>query len=259
MLIQPSAVGDGKQRGKSIEDLNLPPLSRKQPASRCRWRPARRSVGWSGAFVEHSLKQEGFWQTVFVELQKRGLKQMLIVCSDNLTGIDQALAVNYPSAEHLPCVVHQIRSSLQHVPWIHRAAVARVMKGIDQTPSYESAELALAEFRQEYQSRYPEIVHQSEVFLPRIASMWNYSPGLRRMVYTTNPQENINRQVRNLTKNRAQMPSIDSAMRLLTLVLRDINERSLSWERARPDWTAIVRELHIHFVAALPNQWGPRS
>ncbi|MDB5033106.1 MAG: transposase [Chlorobi bacterium] len=184
---------------------------------------------------------------------------MLIVCSDNLTGIDQALAASYPSTQHLPCIVHQIRSSLRHVPWAQRAAVARAIKGIYQAPSYESAELALAEFRQEYQSRYPAVVHQWEIFLPRIAVPWSYSPGLRRMVYTTNPQENINCQVRKVTKNRSQMPSIDSAMRLLTLVLRDINERSLSRDRARPDWTGIVRELHIHFAAALPEQWGLRS
>lgn len=200
-----------------------------------------------------------FWHTVLVELTKRGLKQILIACSDNLNGLSDTLASVYPQTEHLPCVVHQMRSSLSYVPWTQRKAVARQLKSIYQAPSYESAELALATFKQEYQSRYPEIARQWEVFLPRIAALWNYSETLRRIVYTTNPQENVNRQVRKVTKNRSQMPSIDSALRLLTLALRDIHNRAISSERARPDWTKIVRELHIHFPAALHDQWGLRA
>jgi putative transposase len=200
-----------------------------------------------------------FWHTVLVELNKRGLKRILIACSDNLNGLSEALSVVFAATEHLPCVVHQMRSSLSYVSWTHRKTVARQLKTIYQAPTYESAEMALAAFKQEYQSRYPEITRQWEAFLPRIASLWSYSDTLRRMVYTTNPQENVNRQVRKVTKNRSQMPNIDSALRLLTLALRDIHNRAISSERARPDWTKIVRELHIHFPTALPDQWGLRS
>lgn len=200
-----------------------------------------------------------FWHMVLVELNKRGLKRILIACSDNLNGLSEALAVVFAATEHLPCVVHQLRSSLRHVSWTQRKIVARQLKAIYQAPTYESAEMALAAFNQEYQSRYPEISRQWETFLPRIASLWIYSEALRRMVYTTNPQENVNRQVRKVTKNRSQMPSIDSALRLLTLALRDIHNHAISAERARPDWTKIVCELHIHFPTALPEHWGLRS
>lgn len=200
-----------------------------------------------------------FWHTVLVELTKRGLKRILIACSDNLNGLSDALTAVYPATEHLPCVVHQMRSSLKYVPWAHRKNVARQLKRIYQAPTYESAEAALAAFSQEHQSRYPEICRQWEAFLPRIAALWSYSDTLRRMVYTTNPQENVNRQVRKVTKNRASMPNVDSALRLLTLALRDIHNRAVSGERVRPDWTKIARELHIHFPSALPAEWGLRS
>ena len=112
-------------------------------------------------------------------------------------------------------------------------------------------------FSAKYPSEHPGIIAQWRELLPRLADLWTYSQSLRRLVYTTNPQENINRQVRKVTKNRGALPSISSALRLLTLVVRDIDNHAAE-RQLRPDWSLIVKELHIHFSQELPQEWGFR-
>lgn len=197
-----------------------------------------------------------FWQMVLNELRSRGVDDVLFIASDDLSGLDTAIATTFSRAEHIPCVVHQVRNSLKQVGAKARKEVAAALKPIYTAATIEAAELALEQLDERYAGRYPAIVQQWRQLLPRLGVLWTFSKELRKMIYTTNPQENINRQVRKVTKNRGAMPTIDSALRLLTLVLRAIDQRAQ--ERARPDWPAILRELHLHFGARLPNHWGCR-
>lgn len=208
---------------------------------------------------DHSLghgESASFWHTVLNDLRTRGVEDVLIIASDGLAGLEQAIEAVLPKAQHIPCVVHQLRNALAQVGAQYKKVIAQDLKTIYKAPTYEAAELALNAFEQKWSDRYPSIVRQWRLLLPRLSVLWTFSPALRKMTYTTNPQENINRQVRKVTKNRGVMPSIDSAMRLLTLVLMNIDRRAK--ERARPDWPEILRELHIHFGNRLPEFWGSR-
>lgn len=210
---------------------------------------------------EHSPghgESASFWASVLMDVRNRGVGQILMACSDGLTGLPEAIASVYPTAKHMPCVVHQVRSSLSKTNWKERNAMAGALKNIYAAATYQMAELALDELRQRYHLRLPHVVEQWQQLLPRLADLWRYSPDLRRMVYTTNPLENINRQVRKMTKTRGAMPNIDSALRLLTLVLHDIDRKSVEKPNRRPDWSRIVQELQIHFPGMLPDDWGLR-
>lgn len=200
----------------------------------------------------------GFWQTVLLELQQRGVEEILIITTDGLTGLEQAVAAVYPRAEHIPCVVHLMRSSLASVGAKAKREIAGALKQIYQAPSYEAAEAAFESFKERYGLRHGLIVRQWQQAMPRLAVLWNYPPELRQMVYTTNPQENINRQIRKVTKNRGLFPSIDSALRLMTLVLIDIDRRAGDTRRHRKDWQRIVEHLHIRYAGRLPEGWGLR-
>lgn len=196
------------------------------------------------------------WHQVLVELEKRGLEDILILCADGLAGLEDAVASVYPQARFQPCVVHIMRASMRRVPWSERRGVARELKKIYQAATYEGAETALENVRTLYEKRYPGVVRQWTTALPRLSDLWNYSPVLRKLVYTINPIENVNRQIRKVTKNRGVMPNPDSALRLMTLVLTRIDGRSK--KRMRPDWTRIAQELTIHFPGRLPEDWGLR-
>jgi transposase-like protein len=203
-----------------------------------------------------AAESASFWHQVLVSLEKRGLADILILCADQLTGLETAVASVYPRARFQPCVVHVMRSALRHVPWSERKKVARDLKTIYQATSYELAEEALDTVCTLYGTRYPGLVRQWTAVLPRLGDLWHYSAPLRKLVYTINPIENINRQVRKVTKNRGVMPNPDSALRLMTLVLRRIDERNQ--KHARPDWPRIAQELAIHFPDRVPENWGLR-
>ena len=208
---------------------------------------------------EHSSghgESASFWHMVLNELTSRGVADVLFVASDDLSGIDRAIETAMPRALHIPCVVHQLRNSLAQVGAQAKKELAHDLKRIYSAATYEAAELALEELQQKHQTRYVSVVRQWTLLVPRLAVLWTFSPSLRKMIYTTNPQENINRQVRKVTKNRGVLPSIDSALRLLTLVLRQIDRRAQ--ERSRPDWPTILRELHLQFGDRLPENWGTR-
>lgn len=198
-----------------------------------------------------------YWHTVLEELRSRGVEDVLIATSDALSGLDLALETVFPRAQHIPCIVHQMRQSLKLVGSQQRKQIASELKKIYQAPSYEAAELELAEISARHADRHPRVIKQWRDLLPRLTVLWTMSRALRKMVYTTNPLENINRQIRKVTKNRSVFPNIESALRLLTLVLMRI-DRGAKERRARPDWTPIVNELHIHYGERLPHNWGQR-
>lgn len=198
----------------------------------------------------------GFWATALNELIARGLRDVLFIASDALTGLEEVIAAAFPKATHIPCVVHQVRSSLKQVPWKSKREVARALRAIYAAPTYGEAELALAQLEETWGDRYPRIIAQWEQLLPRLKVLWTYSKPLRKMIYTTNPQENMNRQVRKVTKNRGVLSTPDSALRLLTLALRNIDRKAR--ETTRADWQAIVAELHLLFPDRLPSDWSIR-
>lgn len=197
-----------------------------------------------------------FWHQVFIELEKRGLEDILILCADQLAGLEEAVGSVYPQASFQPCVVHILRSGLRRVPYAERREVARELKRIYQAATFEQAEAALEHVGDLYGKRYPALVRQWTSVLPRLSNLWHYSAPLRKLVYTINPMENQNRQVRKVTKNRGVLPNTESALRLLTLVLTRIDTRNQT--RIRPDWPRIAQELTIHFPDRLPENWGLR-
>ena len=199
-----------------------------------------------------------FWHRALVEMRGRGMEDALIVCADGLTGLEEAVGAAYPRARFQPCVVHMVRASLRQVSYKERSAIAAGLRAIYKAPSYEAAGLALQKFAKEWGHRHPGVVAQWEANLPRLLNLWDYGKGLRRLVYTTNPIENTNRQVRKVTKTKGSFPNVGSALRLVTLVLRDVDAKAQGKKSARHDWIRILAELHIHFSDRLPKQWGYR-
>ena len=205
---------------------------------------------------ESPAESASSWHQVLVELEKRGLADILILCSDQLAGLEAAAASVYPRARYQPCVVHILRASLRRVPWAERKVVAGEIKRIYQAATYEQAEAALEALDEQYGRAYPSLIRQWRGVLPRLSSLWQYSTPLRKLVYTINPMENLNRQVRKVTKNRGVFPHAQSAVRLASLVLMRIDRKQGA--RVRADWPRIASELAIHFPDRIPEDWGFR-
>lgn len=176
-----------------------------------------------------------FWAGVCAELANRGVRDVLIVCCDGLTGFPEAIEATWPQATVQTCVVHLIRTAMRFVSYSQRKKVATALKPIYQAADAETALVELDEFaKSELGQQNPHTVaafrNAWERFIPFLA----FPPMLRRVIYTTNSIESLNYQMRKIIKNRGHFPSDESVVKLLWLAICTIEDkRSREREKQR--------------------------
>jgi putative transposase len=170
-----------------------------------------------------------FWTGVLTELRNRGVRDVLIVCCDGLTGLPDAIAAVWPKAIVQTCVVHLIRNSLRYASWKDRKAIATELRPIYTAPTVEAAEQALEAFAaSEVGARSPAVVDAWRRAWTEFIPFLDLPPEIRRVVYTTNAIESMNYQLRKVTKTRGQFPNDDAAYKLIYLGICDIEARTTS-------------------------------
>lgn len=179
-----------------------------------------------------------FWAGVCAELANRGVKDVLIVCCDGLTGFPEAIEATWPDSLVQTCVVHLIRTAMRFVSYGQRKAVAAALKPIYQAADADAARAELERFEaSELGQKNPHSVlafkNAWERFIPFLA----FPPMLRRVIYTTNAIESLNYQLRKVTKNRGHFPNDEAVTKLLWLAICNIEDkraREREKERGRP-------------------------
>ncbi len=167
-----------------------------------------------------------FWAGVCAELANRGVKDVLIVCCDGLTGFPEAIEATWPRATVQTCVVHLIRASMRFVSYKDRKAVAAMLKLIYTAATVEAAEAALLEFQDsELGRRYPATAQTWLNAWERFIPFLEFPPELRKVIYTTNSIESLNYQLRKIIKNRGHFPNDQAVIKLLWLAIRDIEDK----------------------------------
>lgn len=185
-----------------------------------------------GIWVQQSEGAK-FWAGVCAELANRGVKDVLIVCCDGLTGFPEAIAATWPESIVQTCVVHLIRASMRFVAYGQRKAVAAALKPIYQAPDEAAARAALEEFAASaLGAKNPNTVRVFEDAWERFTPFLAFPPMLRRVIYTTNAIESLNYQLRKVTKNRGHFPSDDAVVKLLWLAICNIEDKRAR-ERAK--------------------------
>ena len=200
---------------------------------------------WIGEAEAEGAK---FWLRVLTELKNRGLKDILIACCDGLTGFPDAIQAVYPQTQVQLCIVHLMRNCLKYVPWKDKKQVAADLKPIYQAATIEEAERALDAFSQEWDDLYPAI---SQIWLrhwEHIIPIFDYPMAIRRVIYTTNAIESLNRSFRKIIKTKAVFPDEESVFKLLYLSMKNIIKK---WNRPIRDWTAAAS----HFAILFPERF----
>lgn len=190
-----------------------------------------------------------FWLGVLSELKHRGVDDVLVCCVDGLTGFPEAIGAVYPHAWVQTCVVHQIRSSVRYVSYKDRKAVCADLKKIYTAIDRDHAEDELLAFAEKWDGRYPMISASWTASWEHIVPFLAFPADLRRIVYTTNTIEALNRQIRKHVKTRGSFPTQDAARKLLYLTITNAQQ---NWRRAY-NWTAALAALKIHFGDRLPD------
>ncbi len=176
-----------------------------------------------------------FWASVCAELANRGVKDVLIVCCDGLTGFPEAIAATWPEATVRTCVVHLIRSAMRFVSYQDRKAVGAAIKPIYQAANEHGALTELEAFEATpLGKKYVTAVNAFRTAWDRFTPFLAFPPALRRVIYTTNSIESLNYQLRKVTKNRGHFPNDMAAVKLLWLAICDIEDkRARDRERER--------------------------
>ena len=160
-----------------------------------------------------------FWLNNFTEMKNRGLKDILIACSDNLTGMSEAISAVYPETEHQLCIVHQIRNSLAYVSYKDRKKVAADLKLVYGSVTEDEALSALSDFDLKWGKQYPHITKSWQNNWGNLVVFLQYPEVIRRIIYTTNAIEGLNSQLRKVTNNKRVFPSDDSVFKTLYLTI----------------------------------------
>jgi putative transposase len=179
-----------------------------------------------------------FWAGVCADLANRGVRDVLIVCCDGLTGLPEAVEATWAAATVQTCVVHLIRASMRFVGYGDRKAVAAALKPIYTAINAAAAEDALEAFAAgKWGQKYPHAVATWRSAWERFIPFLAFPPELRRVIYTTNSIESLNYQLRKVTKNRGHFPNDDAVVKLLWLAICDIEDkraRQRAKERGKP-------------------------
>lgn len=185
-----------------------------------------------------------YWLHVLTDLKNRGVKDILIVTSDDLPGIQDAISAVYPDTEYQGCVVHVIRNSLKYVSYQDRKEFSRSLKSVYKAPTEEAALASLDAVREHWAGEYPLAVGVWDRNWERIRTMFRFTEEIRRLIYTTNPIESYHRQLRKVTKTRSLFPTDTAMLKLLYLATQDVLKK---WTMKIRHWNQILAQLSIHF------------
>lgn len=184
-----------------------------------------------------------FWLKVMNDLRNRGVTDILIAVVDGLKGFPEAINSVFPKTTVQTCIVHLIRNSLSFVSWKDRKAIMPSIKAIYHAENADAALLRLDDFEAEWGKRYPAIGAAWRRAWQHVIPFFAFAPDIRKMIYTTNAVEALNRSLRKIIKTRGSFPNDEAAMKLLYLAIRNAG---IHWRRPVA-WTAAMGQFAIQF------------
>ena len=190
-----------------------------------------------------------FWMHVLGDLKRRGVRDILICCVDGLTGFPEAIEATFPQTTVQTCVVHLIRRSLRYVPRRELEKVAKDLKPIYTAGDQDAAWQALEAFDQKWGQRFPPVVQAWQDAWEHFTPFLRFEDEVRRVIYTTNAIEALNRQLRKAIKTKGHFPSEDAARKLIYLAIQNATPQ---WTRTRA-WTKALLAFKIEFGDRLPD------
>lgn len=196
-----------------------------------------------GFWIEKT-ESASFWMTVLTELKARGVEDILIACTDNLKGFTQAISAVFPKAVTQLCIVHQIRNSCKFLAWKDRGQFCRDLKTVYAAINIEIALEQLAKLKEKWQSKYKYAITSWEENWENLSNYFEYPLELRKIIYTTNTIENLNRGIRKYTKTKTQFPNENAATKSIYLSITNIEQ---AWTMPITNWGLILNQYLIIF------------
>ena len=191
-----------------------------------------------------------YWLSVLNELKNRGVKDILIICADGLTGIKEAISAAFPKTEYQRCIVHQVRNTLKYVPDKDRKAFAADLKTIYQAADEQKALATLERVTEKWTPKYPNSMKRWKDNWDAVSPIFKFSTTVRKVIYTTNAIESLNSTYRKLNRQRSVFPSDTALLKALYLATFEATKK---WTTTIRDWAQVYGELSIMYEGRLPE------
>ena len=196
-----------------------------------------------GFWIEKT-ESAAFWMSVLTDLKARGVEDILIACTDNLKGFTQAIKAVFPESVTQLCIVHQIRNSCKFVVYKDRQNFCKDLKMVYTAINKQAALEELEKFTLKWKGKYKYAITSWEENWDNLSNYFEYPLELRKIIYTTNTIENLNRGIRKYTKTKTQFPNENAAAKSIYLSIKNIEE---AWGNPMPNWGLILNQYLIIF------------
>ncbi len=188
--------------------------------------------------------------SVLTELKNRGLKDVFILCADGLKGLPESVEASFPQTIFQTCIVHMVRHSLNYVPYTDKKVVAGDLKKIYSADTVELAAEYLDEFEITWGDKYGAILKSWRENWSRVIPFFDYPKEIRKVIYTTNIIESLNRTLRKAVKNRGHFPTENAVMKVLYLAIKGVSKK---WAHPIRDWKSALNQFAIRFSDRFPD------
>lgn len=196
-----------------------------------------------GIWISES-ESASFWSTVLNELKNRGVKDILIACHDNLSGLTNAVNTAFPKTENQLCIIHMIRNSTKYVSYKNLKPLMADLKKVYGAVSEETGLYALETFGEKWNKSYPQIYKMWESNWAGLSCFFRFPKELRTLIYTTNAVEGFHRMLRKFTKIKTNYPTDDSLKKSIYLSVKEISKK---WTQPIRNWGVIMGQFLMFF------------
>ena len=185
-----------------------------------------------------------YWLGLFNELKNRGLKDILVLCADGLTGMKEAVNTAFPKTEYQRCIVHQVRNTLKYVADKDRKEFAADLKSIYQAVTEKQAKANRDKVSEKWHEKYPNAMKSWTTTWDVITPIFKFSATVRKVIYTTNAIESLNSSYRRLNRQRSVFPDSQALMKALYLATTEATKK---WTMPIRNWGRVYGEFSIMY------------
>ena len=191
-----------------------------------------------------------YWLSVLNSLKNRGVQDILILCSDGLTGMKDAIATAFPMTEQQRCIVHMVRNTLKYVANKDMKAFAKDLKTIYTSPDEKNALKQLETVTEKWEPLYPYAMNRWKENWDAISPIFKFSKDVRTAFYTTNAIESLNASYRRLNRQRSVFTSSQALLKALYLATFEATKK---WTMPIRNWGKVRGELTIMYPDRMPD------
>lgn len=191
-----------------------------------------------------------YWLGVLNDLKNRGVKDIMIICADGLTGIKEAINTAFPKTEYQRCIVHQVRNTLKYVPYKDKKAFATDLKSIYLAPNEQQGHENLERVAEKWSEKYPNALKSWEQNWDVLTPIYKFSSDVRKVIYTTNAIESLNNTYKKLNRQRSIFPNDTALLKALYLATLQATKK---WGQPLRNWAKVYGEFSIMYEGRLPD------